>query len=119
MKTKKPLLAAMEHSFLWLDQIAALPRVDDLVFVLETVASGIRLRLLLLIVANDELRVSDLSSITGVTPMEIARHLARLVRANLVLRGIPDDESIYRPGEHPFVHWLRNQFEDELELLRP
>jgi len=88
------------------------------VSVLETAAGGVRLRLLLLILANDKLRIGDLAAVTGMPPMEIARHLARLVRADLVQCGTPDDESIYRPGEHPFIHWLRNHFEDELKLLR-
>ena len=118
MKTAKPILSAMDLQFFLIDQIAALSRVDDLAFVFEMAASGVRLRLLLLLLANNELRIGDLSAITGLLPIEVADHLAHLARAELVQHGTPDDDSIYRPGNHALVGWLRTHLEDEQESLR-
>lgn len=107
----------MELQFLG-KRIATLSRADDLAFVFETAASGVRLRLLLLILANGGLRVGDLSAITGLSPMEVADHLSHLSRADLVRHGAEDDESVYLAGSHPLLHWLRSHLEDECESLR-
>jgi len=118
MKIKSPLLTQMALQSFPIERIAALLRVDDLAFVFEAAASGVRLRLLLLLLAKGELRISDLSAITGLPPMDVAEHLAHLTRATLVQHGTPQDDSIYRPGNHPLVHWLEALLEDEVELLR-
>jgi len=117
MKTAKPVLSAMDLQFLS-GRIASLSRIDDLAFVFETAASGVRLRLLALVLANGELRIRDLSTITGLSPMEVADHLSHLTRAELVEHGTEDDGTIYRAGNHPLIEWLQSHLADECESLR-
>ena len=100
------------------ERIASLSRIDDLAFVFETAASGVRIRLLVLILANGELRIRDLSTITGLSPMEVSDHLSHLTRAELVQHGPADDDTLYRAGSHPLVHWLQSHLADECESLR-
>ncbi len=95
------------------------PELEATVRMLDAIGDPTRLRLLLVLVQRDELRVSELASVTG-TLESTTSHALRILRTGgLVRTRRAGREIFYRLADEHVLHMIADLVEHALRCGRP
>ncbi len=84
--------------------------IDDTAELMKLAGNATRLKLLYLLESLNEVSVSDLSELLGVSVSAVSQHLSKL-RARGLVSSRRDAQTIYyRLAEHAFIGRLREEF---------
>lgn len=86
------------------------PQIDEMAELLKLAGNATRLKLLYLLDSLNEVSVSDLSELLGVSVSAVSQHLAKLRARGLVASRRDAQTIYYRLGEHDFIEKLREEF---------
>ena len=91
-------------------KLEASPKMEEAAELLNLAGNSTRFKLLNLLDEMDEINVSNLSELLGVSVSAVSQHLAKL-RAFGLVKARRDAQTIYyRLADHPFNDKLRQQF---------
>jgi DNA-binding transcriptional ArsR family regulator len=91
-------------------EVTDAPRIDETAELMKLAGNSTRLKLLYLLETLNEVSVSDLSELLGVSVSAVSQHLAKL-RAHGLVGSRRDAQTIYyRLGQHDFIDRLRQEF---------
>ncbi len=86
------------------------PQIDETAELMKLAGNSTRLKLLYLLETLNEVSVSDLSELLGVSVSAVSQHLAKL-RAYGLVNSRRDAQTIYyRLAEHDFIGRLREEY---------
>ena len=91
-------------------RLEATPDIDTAAELLNLAGNSTRFKLLNLLDEMDEINVSDLSELLGVSVSAISQHLAKLRAYGLVVPRREAQTIYYRLADHPFNDKLRENF---------